>query len=274
MRCDKPFYKRGAQFGCGQCLPCRINRRRLWAHRILLEALVSSSASFVTLTYKDTPDGGSLVPRDLQLWFKRLRKEAVFRYFAVGEYGDFSERPHYHAAMFGIGPGDADLVRRTWGLGHIMVGDLTYQSASYVAGYVTKKMTAVDDVRLNGRHPEFARMSLRPGIGAGAMSQIAVALQSEHGRSEIARTGDVPLVLRHGGKMHPLGRYLRSILRQQLSVVANDTGADTFKKSVEMLALREAYAGGSFTLHMEEAEEQRRKNMVGRHKIFSQRGTL
>lgn len=281
MLCKKPFHKRGAQFGCGQCLPCRINRRRLWSHRILLEALVSPSASFLTLTYKDIPDGASLVPRDLQLFFKRLRKSGPLRYFAVGEYGDFSGRPHYHAALFGVGVTEDVRVREAWGLGHIMLGDLTFASASYVAGYVTKKMTAWDDVRLNGRHPEFARMSLRPGIGASAMSDVAAALFNQHGWDEITRTGDVPSVLRHGSRMFPLGRYLRRELRKHMNfedLKGGDSGVDVFAKSAKLQALYEAYKlskkAKPFAVVQEEKEGQKQLNLVKRHAIYSQRSTL
>lgn len=88
-----------------------------------------------------------------------------------------------------------------------MVARLGIKSANYIAGYVTKKMTHASDIRLGGRHPEFARMSLRPGIGAHAMHDVA---------SEILRyglKGDVPCGLRHGASVHPLGKYLRRYLR-------------------------------------------------------------
>lgn len=85
-------------------------------------------------------------------------------------------------------------------------------SAQYVAGYVTKKMTAKDDPRLVGRHPEFARMSLRPGIGAGMMSDVASTLM----QFNLEKTQpDVPSALRHGGRTFPLGRYLRRRLRKE-----------------------------------------------------------
>ena len=87
MMCRRPHIKNGATFGCGQCMPCRINKRRTWAHRIMLEALVSSSASFLTMTYDDEhlPDGGSLELRDVQLYWKSLRKAGFsFRYLSVG----------------------------------------------------------------------------------------------------------------------------------------------------------------------------------------------
>lgn len=241
----------------------------------MLEALTSASASFVTLTYKEVPDGGSLVPRDLTLWFKRLRKHRGFRYFAVGEYGDFSERPHYHAALFGFGVEDTDVVRETWGMGHVLVGDLTLASAAYVAGYVTKKMTGKDDVRLNGRYPEFARMSLRPGIGAGAIPEIASAVLSEVGGREVDRTGDVPDMLRHGRGSYPLGRYLRRLLREQTDIQARDTGVKVFEKSRELQALYASYEGSApFALHLEEKAAQRRLNQAAKFKIRNGGKTL
>lgn len=222
-------------------MPCRISKKRIWSHRIMLEALQYKDNAFVTLTYDDekipvTPDGlPTLNPKHLQDWLKRIRKvwePNKLRFFAVGEYGDTTERPHYHLAMFNY-PScsygmsryakrlnccpQCDAVRDTWGLGHVFLGTLEDHSASYIAGYVTKKLTAKDDYRLNGRHPEFARMSLRPGIGAGAMHEVASSLMEfdlEH------REDDVPSSLRHGSRILPLGRYLKQRLR---AYVGKDT---------------------------------------------------
>jgi hypothetical protein len=44
------------------------------------------------------------VKRDLQLFFKRLRKaypDVKLRYFACGKYGEQFARPHYHVILFG-----------------------------------------------------------------------------------------------------------------------------------------------------------------------------
>ena len=61
--------------------------------------------AYITLTYNDDhlPANGSLQPRDLQLFWKRLRKARTpgIRYYACGEYGDQTARPHYHAIIFG-----------------------------------------------------------------------------------------------------------------------------------------------------------------------------
>lgn len=294
MLCKKPFHKGGAAFGCGQCMPCRINRRRLWSHRIVLEALVSSSASFLTMTYADEclPPAGSLDPRHCQLFLKRVRKHTPLRYFLVGEYGDQTERPHYHAALFGVPPCGCDFrcpdprchciqFKKDWGMGNLYWGDLTLQSAQYIAGYVTKKLTAKDDARLNGRYPEFARMSLRPGIGASALADVASALFNKHGWNEVARTGDVPSMLRHGSSKLPLGRYLRRKLREHMNFAdlkGGDTGVDVFKKSLEMQAMYENYKKSAsstpFAVHQKRRQAQRALNVETRHKILNQKGKL
>lgn len=194
---------------------------------MLLEQLCHSDSCFVTLTYapENLPTTGSLEPEVLQRWLKRLRKRiadspypTLFRYFAVGEYGDESQRPHYHAILFGIGRGYHNYIDASWGLGLTDVADATQHSMAYVAGYVTKKMTAETDARLRGRHPEFARMSLRPGIGAVAIPELGKVLTSEHGSKALRILHDVPETLKQGRKNLLLGRYLRQKLREEIGM--------------------------------------------------------
>lgn len=239
MLCRKPYAKGKQLYPCGQCKPCRINRRRVWSHRIILESINHDSSVFATLTYDDEniPEGGTLDPRALQLFLKRLRKVydgTKIRYFAVGEYGSSSNRPHYHIALFGFpkclrgrtrqsrhkeGPlyraccCHCEAVKRIWGKGSIELASLEPASAAYIAGYTVKKMTAKDDERLNGRYPEFARMSLRPGIGAWFMDDIADTLLTHDLEKSI---DDVPKSIRTHGKIQPLGRYLVRRLRVRI----------------------------------------------------------
>lgn len=272
-------------------MPCRFNRRRMWTHRIMLEAQQHPYNSFVTLTYSDEniPDLASLVPKHLQDWFKRLRKEiepSRIRYYAVGEYGDQTWRPHYHIALFGYPAcsrgfsqfrrrnsintccNNCDLIARTWQYGLVAVGTLEVESAQYVAGYVTKKMTKADDPRLNGRYPEFCRMSLRPGIGADAMHEVAntfLTLDLEQSQA------DVPSALRHGSRTLPLGRYLRRKLRL---MIGKEEGAPQHviqEQAKEMLPMLEAAVNDpqnpSLKGQILKANKQKALNMEARNKL-------
>lgn len=153
----------------------------------------------------------------------------LIRYFAVGEYGDRTARPHYHLAVFGLprcglgltinagndGPQCCALCRdvfRIWGHGRVQLGNLEPASAAYLAGYVTKKMTRPGDPRLDGRYPEFTRMSLKPAIGSNAIKCVALALTE----SQRDTDDDVPAALRVGGFIRPFGRTLRNRLRRSL----------------------------------------------------------
>lgn len=170
---------------CGQCYACRVARSRDWATRCVLEARAyGDKNSFITLTYDDEhlPSDMSLHKEDFQKFMKRLRKNTgqKIRYFMCGEYGSLFERPHFHACLFGYKPDDLQLwsvregvklyrspmIEKCWKFGFSTVGDVTYESAAYVARYVLKKMTGeCAEEHYHGRLPEYTNMSLKPGIG-------------------------------------------------------------------------------------------------------------
>ncbi|AXH76962.1 MAG: replication initiator protein [Microviridae sp.] len=170
---------------CGQCIGCRLDRAREWSVRCLHEAKMHDANSFITLTYKDEniPPLGSLQYRDFQLFMKRFRKACgPIRFFMCGEYGEVTLRPHYHAIIFGYQFPDlqywgrspsghpvyrSDILESLWDLGNSLVGQVSKESAGYVARYCLKKITGdLAEDHYKGREPEFARMSLKPGIGA------------------------------------------------------------------------------------------------------------
>lgn len=298
MLCRDPRTFGGQVVGCGQCLPCRFNKRREWTHRIMLESLQWERNAFISLSYSDEHlpraarvDAAELRPRDLQLWLKRLRKAwpDPIRFFAVGEYGDETQRPHYHAALFNFPTcvrsrtdhrrsrccEVCELVRVTWGLGAVDLGVLETSSAQYVAGYVTKKLTRRDDPRLLGRHPEFARMSLRPGIGQSAMHEVA----SELMRLDLDTSeADVPVSLRHGKRMLPLGRYLRRELRKMIGNDPKTPESVLYERSKELLPVRlRARAlkdGTSFTKLIAQDNEGKAAALITRSRIWKKRGSL
>lgn len=241
MRCKNPFMFGVIPCPCGQCRPCRINRRRVWTHRIMLEAKLHTSCGFLTLTYDDEhlPSDLSLDPRHTQLFLKRLRKElpvGSLRFFLVGEYGTSGERginPHYHCAIFGLGCRgrrflpetgsrcycvSCELVRLVWGKGNITLDPLERKSAQYIAGYVVKKLSR-SLYTAQGLYPEFQRSSNRPGIGAGVVDGFLPTLfNSETGEIYLSDTGDVPQVMILDGMKWPLGRYLLNRFRKGIGV--------------------------------------------------------
>lgn len=205
------FNKHGFEFPCYQCMVCRLRVQRMWVARILLEEAVHERSSFVTLTYDDEHLPGSFVrngveypagsvnPRDVQLWLKKLRRSSSvpIRYVAVGEYGDKYERAHYHAALFGCD--DIQAIGETWGNGSVLVKGIGPESAAYIVSYVLKRRNNVE--RSEGRYPEFKLQSLRPAIGLRTSEGLRVP------------AGREVQGVRIGGRIYPLGKYLRSKLR-------------------------------------------------------------
>lgn len=185
---------------CGKCLACQLDYARDWASRCILEAQMHDSSCFITLTYDDehvklaTNDDGdltmTLIKKDMQTFLKDLRayldyhtrKSVKIRFFGCGEYGSKSKRPHYHLIVFGWMPDDLVFYKfshdhrpmynsvtldKIWKKGFSVVGDVTFESAGYVARYVTKKMKN-DNSSVYEQYniePEFVLMSRMRGIG-------------------------------------------------------------------------------------------------------------
>lgn len=185
------------------------------------------------------------------------------RYYAVGEYGHDGSgfvdasgeqwNPHFHAALFNYGClgkiqrletgarcycDACEFVYSVWPYGNISLDELNDTTSGYIAGYVIKKMTSRDDVRLKGRTPEAARMS--QGIARGVVSEISTALKSEFGGLAF-QYGDIPVSLKQGMKSVPLGRYLRKKIRADLGMekINPETGEVTYGTPYETLRLLE-----------------------------------
>lgn len=290
-------------FGCGQCLPCRINRSRQWAARQFLESLTHECACFVTLTLDDdhlrkaAGDRPSVFPEELQLFLKRCRYylgRDKIRFFGVGEYGERGGRPHYHLNLFGMSGTSVhqhgnrlrtgeEIIRRAWcepndghkPLGHILIGDFNEATAQYVSKYVVKKWTYKDHESLGGRHPEFARMSLRPAIGAPAMKVLAKTIAET---AVLDQLRDVPRELKVGKKSIPLGRTMLRVLRaasgftdEYIQQVKDQV---SYERSLEMLALFEDYEGSeevkTFRAAFLKAISQKVVQLETKSKIFEQ----
>lgn len=180
---------------CGKCLGCRTAKATHWAHRCTHEAKLYKDNTFLTLTYDDDnlPPDGHLDALALQRFLKRLRRRATYdrkniltsnssgiRFFACGEYGEETQRPHYHALLFNCTfPNNtktgkrrgryiyqSEILNELWPYGRHEFGKADPEAANYIAQYNLKKQGSGDHDRDGVYRPApFLRMSLRPGIG-------------------------------------------------------------------------------------------------------------
>lgn len=174
---------------CSRCVGCKLDYAAQWTGRCMMESQMHEDNCFITLTFDDKylPHNRSLDKRTWQLFNKRLRKFAGVRYsfYAAGEYGSVLGRPHYHALIFGFDFKDKVLhtvrnghrlyrsasLEKLWPFGFSSIGDVTVESASYVARYCLKKVPVkgsedhyVDKVTGEVLQSEFVLMSRRPPI--------------------------------------------------------------------------------------------------------------
>lgn len=143
-----------------------------WAFRLMREERKCHSSQFLTLTYatKNVPittrGRRSLRKRDVQLFLKRLRKKnptsskmASIKYYACGEYGGATRRPHYHLILFNA---KQDTIQPAWKLGNVHYGDVNAASVYYTLKYMMKAPKKV--YRKGDPLKEFALMSKGLGI--------------------------------------------------------------------------------------------------------------
>lgn len=190
---------------CGRCPPCKHRRVNEWVFRMLEESKQHQYAHFVTLTY-DTrfvpiSENGfmTLNKRDFQLFMKRLREQSGvtgIKYYACGEYGSQTKRPHYHAIIYGIP--DVTMYDQAWQLGQVHIGTVSGDSIAYTMKYMDKpnqfRMHARDD-----RVPEFPLMS--KGIGSNYLTPEVVAYH----KADLSRI----CLTRPGGHLIAMPKYYR-----------------------------------------------------------------
>jgi hypothetical protein len=213
-------------FPCGKCPACVRRRVSGWAFRLNKQSEQSNSAHFVTLTYNDehikkTKNGfETLVKKDVQDFFKRLRKltKQKISYYAVGEYGDTGERPHYHIILFNANP---KIVENAWKLnditlGNVHFGDVGDASVGYTLKYISKDKK-IPQFNGDDRQKEFALMS--KGLGAGYLTQNMVKW---HTKGNIENKVYLPL---KDGKKAAMPRYYKD----KLWPVKDDDSEESYK---------------------------------------------
>lgn len=180
---------------CKKCEICLQNRRSDWTFRLTEELRTAESAWFITLTYADEnipytePDENgeiyaTLYKRDIQLFNHRLRKAIAkyhtnllkkqiiapsaskpltLRFFATGEYGSETDRPHYHGIYFNVPRTLIEKLQEIWKKGQTHFGTCTPASIHYVTKYCISSKKKDHKLRLS----PYSQMSKNPAIGHG-----------------------------------------------------------------------------------------------------------
>lgn len=201
---------------CSKCPECRSRRVSGWSLRLMRQDRLSSNSQFLTLTYDSektdtegkplpnrTPNGfTTLNKRHVQLFIKRLRfycpeYAGSLKYYACGEYGSRTKRPHYHIIMFNAP--SIEQIRKAWGMGIVYPGSVREASVGYCLKYINKGRT-VPAHRRDDRQPEFQLVS--KGLGANYLTPRMIAW---HQADPVNR---VYAPMEDGKKAH-LPRYLR-----------------------------------------------------------------
>lgn len=294
--CFTPFAKRNKitnrteSVPCGKCPQCISRRINGWAFRLSQEQNVSETAYFITLTY-DTlhvPINKAglmdLSKRDLQLFFKRLRKNhwecarnhntrnPNIKYYAVGEYGGRTHRPHYHIILFNA---QLELIQPSWDKGQVDYGQVETASIMYTLKYMEKKNYKPSKEWLKTKfggsyelykekytEPEFSLMSKKLGI-----SYLTKAKMQWHHSKRLDRMY-IPI---EDGKKISLPRYYREKLhlteteRRQIKYHKKEISEKLLQKEMEIHGL--AYFRDKAEMHRQKFENMHIRAIKKRYKI-------
>lgn len=211
---------------CGSCVKCLQRRANAWSFRLYEELKVSSSATFLTLTYEDPPQSfnghDTLDKTDLQRFFKRLRKQVnkfypntKIKYYAVGEYGTRTKRPHYHIILFNLPQvylRDNDIISKIWTHGLLHYGECNAATIAYTTKYIVsgKFEPEADD---DDRQPQFSTMSKKLGINHLSPAMV-----------RFYKSRFISYATTSGGYTIPLPRYFRDKIfnKQQRKELAEE----------------------------------------------------
>ncbi len=166
---------------CGKCVKCLKRKQNQWAFRLHQENKNSTSAAFLTFTYEETPKNAqrlsTLRKKDFQNFMKRLRKQlptkshpsfTQIKYYACGEYGTKTHRPHYHAIMFNLPQSYLTTLKleETWSHGHVHIDPCNIATITYTIGYMKKPFKPFElvdeetgEIFPDTREPHFSLMS-------------------------------------------------------------------------------------------------------------------
>lgn len=138
---------------CGHCVQCRTQKALDWTFRCFTESLRADNAYFLTLTMDDANMVDSPDKRDIQLFHKKLRNyfkdkygyTRSLKYFLVSEYGEKTDRIHYHAIYFNLPYGKtvpytqiSNEISAVWGKGIVYTKAFIFNQIAYCLKYLHK----------------------------------------------------------------------------------------------------------------------------------------
>lgn len=226
---------------CGKCPSCLTRRASSWSFRLYQETKNHYEQYFVTLTYdtKYVPitTGShpmSLNKYDIQTFLKRVRKHhpsRTVKYFAVGEYGGKTNRPHYHIIIFGA---TKESIAKSWDKGQIHFGHDTSPAA---IGYLVKYMLKPSKIPTNKndrRQPEFQLSS--KGIGLSYLSKEII----KYHQSDLSNS---VLTIEGTNKVISMPRYYKNKIytKEQLGILKGIQEAQAKIKELETPEITEDY---------------------------------
>lgn len=183
---------------CGKCHSCRKQKANAWRLRLNSEFEKYPNSVFITLTFnneylrrfKYEPN------RAVRLWLDRIRKRLgkQVRHFVIGEYGETTNRFHYHGILFDVPDNfTVDTLSETWQYGFCYIGWCTKKTITYILKYITK----VDD---SGKTVKIPRIVASKGLGVHFVEQY---------RNEPLKTRKMPFLTVGNGAKIPLPRYIK-----------------------------------------------------------------
>lgn len=252
------------QVPCGRCLPCLKKRQSTWCFRLQSELESAQSGAFLTLTYDNDNlplNNGlaTLKKRDFQLFMKRLRKkvsktygqENPIKYYACGEYGSNTLRPHYHAIMFNL-PKDyilrPQIIADIWSCGHITMDSPDPAAIAYVTKYIMKQEKWNKELLAN-REPEFQLQS--KGLGKNYLSDKMI----EYYKKQLT-----PYLFDKYGNPYPMPRYYKDkIYNDEEKIIVNNKALDYIEQNKQPLEKEHLTKQKIIRKHQKIQREERRK---------------
>lgn len=248
---------------CGTCVLCLKRRSASWAFRLRQQEKISKSSCFITLTYEETPlsynGNPTLKKRDYQLFMKKLRRSikntkqiSSIKYYACGEYGERSKRPHYHAIMFNL-PNkyikNPDHIEEIWSYGNIHFGKCENASIRYVTNYMMKGKWEPEG-ELDDREKEFSVMSKKLGV-----NYLTPQIKKYH------KERLVSYITHSGGKLQALPRYFRDqIFTKEEKIILNESAEEA--REAKFLELFDNWDSNELTWKKDQIRKQEKENRL------------